>query len=238
MEDALDSIHTYTGAAGYRINRLLREHKGNVSALSDDDQIVVQELDMLFQLVPATTSSMTVWRDMDIEMRTHKQYGFVSTSTNNDHLTSSHPGAEVQCCQYQIHVPAGAKVLPLFKWSVHPNENEVLLPRNSVFKYTGRQIKGGTIWIFLDLILKEQQQEELLDLQEQQQTAHNKHVSEVAALIVDQLNQGQIQRELAEENELFEMDTTLEEFVQQKVAGLAPADVDEIMQLINLTNYS
>lgn len=242
-EDAQEAIETYTGAVGYRINRYLREHR----PLDDQDQRVVEELDKLFENIPPLKTPVTVWRDMDLELHDHLQEGYISTSLDSDQLDSDDEHTEPQCCQYQIEVPAGTKVLPVKKWSVNRNENEVLLPRNSYFRYIGREVKRGAIWIYLRLVDADQVEEMLHAIQQQSEQERERErereskVAETAAHLIQLLQSGQLQEELAEENELFDDDegTTLQEYVHQRALGMIPAtEIPAVLQLIDMANYS
>lgn len=234
-EDSQYAIEIYTGAAGYDINRYLRDHR----PLDDHNQMVVNELDALFSEVPPLKSPITVWRDMDLELHDHIQEGYVSTSTDSDQLDSD-VDTEPQCCQYQIEVPAGAKVLPIKRWSVNRNENEILLPRNSYFRYTGREIKRGAIWIHLELI-NEDQWMKLAAKKRTQAQEKEKVIVETATYIIQLLQSGEIQAQLAEENDLFDEEdhTTLQEYVRQKVQGMIDKKhVESVLGLIDLANYA
>ena len=220
------AISTYTSAHGYDINRMLRTGRiTNPNYIS-----VIQHLDSLFERVPPTTKPITLWRDMDIELHDHIQKGFVSTSLNNDQLDSDSDLDSPVCCQYEIHVPVDAKLLPLLELSEATNEREILLPRNSKFRYVGKEIKRGAIWIYLEL--------ELVGDQSDKETSDDEKIAKLAAIYIDRLNRGEIQSDLEEENLLLDTETTLEEYVRSLVSQHYPKEAKAIMDLINMANYA
>lgn len=230
----IGAIRRYTDAHGYDINASLRSGV----PMSRLNQQAVEVLDDMFERVPPLRTSITVWRDMDIELdKDFISASFVSSTTDNDQLESLDPEAEIVCCQYQIKVPAGTKILPLKKWSVNRNENEILLPRDSAYRYIKREVKRGVIWIYLELIPGSEPEAQAIKVG---MNAHEQEVAAAAAYFINRLQQGEIQEDLELENELFDEDeqTSLHDFVSLQVKSAFPKIHKEVMELIDVVNYS
>lgn len=225
------AIAAYTGPIGYRINRTLRAR--GYKALIPEDKQVVDRLDQIFNEIPPLLMPLTVWRDMDIELHNHTQAGFVSTSTKSDQLDNEGV-SPVVCCQYEIRIPPGAKIIPAKMWSVNPSEEEIILQRDSVFRYVKREIKRGAIWIYLELLLPHQRQDTIDKI-----NSVDKHISDITAYIINKLNSGDMERQLQEENELFETETSLDEYVRQIAMHMSDNSyiADKVIMLVREANY-
>jgi hypothetical protein len=229
-EEEQEAMKMYTTAYGYTINSELRS--GKVSKNTND---VVRVLDSLFAAIPPLDFAITLWRDMDIKLKNYIHQGYTSTTTTSDQLDGTYETAV--CCQYQITVPPGSKILPIQMFSDARSEQEILLPRNSSFTCTGEDIKNNVIWIYLTYSSPEsvdvKDTQMLNSIRADAQRNHTK-----IAAIVDYIQKimatGELQHQMDEENQLFDDKIDIDDFVRNKVHSLSK-DVqctEKIMKLL------
>jgi hypothetical protein len=131
MQKALE----YYTSDGYNyINEYLRD---GVQTFSKKVYPMIQQIDSAFEHVPALTSDITVYRG--IRSSFNIRHDFIEkayTSTTTEILIAIDFNAKRKCCVFKINVPKGKKILPLLTCSENKSETEILLPRNSKFKFT------------------------------------------------------------------------------------------------------
>lgn len=214
-EEEQDAIHTYTTAYGYTINLELRSDK-NSNKISKRTNEIVRVLDGLFMAIPPLDFAITLWRDMDIKLKNYVHQGYTSTTTFNDQLDGTYKTPV--CCQYQITVPPGSKILPIQMFSDARSEQEILLPRNASFTCTGEDIKNNVIWIYLTY-----NPPESIDIKDTKMMNETKKTAEMTALvnhIQSLINTGELQKQLDEENQLFEDSVDINDYIKNKVHSL------------------
>ena len=110
----------------------------------------MQKLDEAFETMPRTPEDMKVARfvrgdvaGMMTPGATFKDNGYVSTTINPDLAFESFEGE----ADWKIHieVPKGSKALYIAEKSEYPWEKELLLPRGSQMKVTGKDPVTKTI---------------------------------------------------------------------------------------------
>jgi len=123
----LTSLTHYTRSAYESINDAL--WNDNVNGYVSK---VVKNIDRAFMDILPTTESITVYRGTGKLNLNIKSY----VSTSIDEMTGLSFVKNKPCCLLRILLPAGSKVLPLWRISASPGELEVLLPRNATFLVT------------------------------------------------------------------------------------------------------
>jgi len=155
-EHIRDSIRVYTGGAGYTINARLRERPWE--GIEEQYQQTIEHLDQAFAGVPNIDRPLQLYRSIDKYFAVnYKSQGFVSASLKKSEALSNTSDIDSKlCCVLEITVPAGAKVLPVAEISEHPDEQEVLLPRNGTLQFiseTTSRVEGEIfIWMYFQYI--------------------------------------------------------------------------------------
>jgi hypothetical protein len=210
----INAIKVYTSAEGYTINSNLRS---GLSVVEYKD--VIDGLDSIFEEIEPLQETMIVYRDMNIELRGYTTLGYTSVTTKSDQLDGSKN--EIVCCMYHITVPPGSKIIDLQKYSSHPSENELLLPRGGQFHYTGQTVKNNVICIFLSYLPPQStiiENNEEQDKLREELTARLNQVNNIVSFIKN--NVETLRQELEDENELFvDEPTDWLVFLRQKVIG-------------------
>ena len=134
---AVEDINDYTGFAFSRINRLIRQHKGNLNDIDDDiaEKKQIKNIDLLFSLVDPITKPITLYRGVKYEQFAKEDYSYVSTSYNMS-APYQYIDKRNHCCLMEITLPVGTKCLFVESVSNYSDEKEVLLPRNGNFVLT------------------------------------------------------------------------------------------------------
>ena len=175
-----NSLQRYTHQFDWKVNQVLMTDKSIVSTESlihpkatDDFDVendleygynhvfnknitdVQRHLDIAFAHVPPLEHTQIVYRGIEYngEKYTHdpiynKQY--ISTTTKIDNAKHFLDNAK-SCCILHITLPKGTRVLPLQRVTLHPNEYEVLLPRNGKLQVY-KQVKNNVYARFSDNI--------------------------------------------------------------------------------------
>jgi len=147
--DMIKTLEIYTGPGYKKINKVLRETKGNIDSLPESDETKkdIMLIDKLFSRADPITEPITLYRGVGREAYTTKQdYAFISASceietavvfTNLYNLElEKKKGERRTCCLIEINVPVGTRCIFLEEISLNPGEKEVLLPRNGKFILT------------------------------------------------------------------------------------------------------
>lgn len=136
-------------------NEPLREEKKINATIMRD----INRMDEIFTKIPPVEFNFVCYRGTSFNFIEDAEVGdivedkgFVSTSLN-EHVTTKFIDAEQNCCHYVIYIPANSRVVPL--WNInfidgvekssyyrYHLQDEILLPRNSKFKYLG-QVKSN-----------------------------------------------------------------------------------------------
>jgi len=134
---AVDDLNDYTGFAFSMINKLIRQHKGDLSKIANDNVVKkqIENIDLLFSLVDPITKPITLYRGVRFEQFASENYSYVSTSYDES-VPMQYIDRKNHCCIIEITVPVGTKCLFLESISRYSNEKEVLLPRNGSFALT------------------------------------------------------------------------------------------------------
>lgn len=100
------------------------------------------KMDRIFAQVPPLPYNLVVYRglsDVDWSEVLYDIDHFVATATN---ASAAKRFAGSDCCYMKIHVPIGAKVLPIsyaHGLTAYPKDLEILLPRQGIFKVIGSE---------------------------------------------------------------------------------------------------
>lgn len=148
------NLETYIASGYHDINRLNRNGKvrpdGNMS--TEDAQEATQHLDSAIAK-HTTEHPIHVWRGIHSGGHSKlklgkniiiKDKGFVSTSTHPDtakHIASNWGKQRKTSHIMHIKIPKGSKALHVPSHTEHSltSENEIILPRNSKFRYEGKE---------------------------------------------------------------------------------------------------
>jgi hypothetical protein len=136
--DIYNSLVKYTDQYGFTLNRQLREH-----TITAESQKMIDDIDLAFLGVPVLQKSLTVYRSLDLYTNfTYRSESYLSTGLALTTLGVGQPtDKSVTCCVLEITIPSGCKVLPLTEISVHPHEQELLLPRDGSLLFISETIK-------------------------------------------------------------------------------------------------
>jgi hypothetical protein len=131
----VEALKSYTGFGFSRINKILRDTKGNIESIDEGDKTKreVMLIDALFSLADPLTEPITLYRGVRLEAFTKEDYGFISTTYNIQQASNY---ANLKCCIMEINVPVGTRCIFVEKISHYEHEKEVLLPRNGKFVLT------------------------------------------------------------------------------------------------------
>lgn len=86
----------------------------------------VKDIDAIFDLMPATSSVVTLHRGAAGVFKKNASY---SSMTLSKRVAKDFVDSKTGCCVTTIRLPPGSKMIPLFGISRYPVELEVLLPR-------------------------------------------------------------------------------------------------------------
>jgi len=140
-EEIKSSLISYTDGYGYDINKMLR-----MGIINN----IIKNIDEAFIGVPITDNPILLYRTIDNNFNlTYRSEGYISTSTT---LTTA--GTDGNCCILKITVPSGSRILPLKIISVNPNEDEVLLNRNSSLQFISeyQETIKGDIYNIINMV--------------------------------------------------------------------------------------
>lgn len=157
-KDACEGISDYTNDDASVINNYLRkgEMKGDPSSVSYKNQLrstkeAVDNLDKAFEVMPRVPEDVQVTRFVSSDVAdmlnpgvAFQDKGFVSTTIKPDLEFESYDGNSDW--RINIGVPKGSKGIYIKDKSVRPSENELLLPRGSQMKITGKDPKTKTVY--------------------------------------------------------------------------------------------
>jgi hypothetical protein len=97
----------------------------------------IRSLDYIFESCPLTTEDMYVYRGVtisDLNQFSTKFGTFVSVTVN---LHIAKQFAPKNCCVFKIKIPKGSRLLSVRDLSRYPEQEELMLPRGSIFKPNG-----------------------------------------------------------------------------------------------------
>lgn len=147
-DQEIEAVRFYTSAYGYKINKNLRNNQEN-----KDYQNTIAIIDNLFEKIPATNQSIIVYRNIDEEYKTYISNAYTSTTTDLNTLVDINiPITQNNDCILEITISSGIKILPIAKYSEHPSELEILLPRNINLSITNKTTKYGVTYIYITCI--------------------------------------------------------------------------------------
>jgi len=144
---ACEGISDYSKDDSSEINRHLR---GQTTENIGEVYAKVQKLDKAFEVMPRTPEDMKVARFVRGDVAglmtpgtTFKDNGFISTTIDPDMSFESFEGE----ADWKIHiaVPKGSKAIYVAEKSQYPWEQELLLPRGSQMRVTGKDPKTKVI---------------------------------------------------------------------------------------------
>lgn len=157
-KSACEGISDYTYDDASVINNYLRrgEMRGDSSSVSYKNQLrntkeAVDNLDKAFEIMPRVPEDIQVTRFVSSDVANmlnpgieFQDKGFVSTTIKPDLEFESYDGNSDW--KINIGVPKGSKGIYVKDKSVRPSENELLLPRGSQMKITGKDPKTKTVY--------------------------------------------------------------------------------------------
>ena len=122
----------------------------NKDKLSGKIKNYVNLIDIAFKNAPPTKESLILYRGIQLNKKIETDFTsktYVSTSSNKSTSLSFSGYKSNKCCFFEITVPKGSRVLPLMYLSLHSQEMEILLSRNSEYKIVKHSFtpKGNTI---------------------------------------------------------------------------------------------
>lgn len=144
----IDSVNEYTNEAYKSINRSLR----NNVPLSDENQEIVNNIDMMIQQVEPILSPVLLYRGVSQQSYAKSDGAFISASYDE---TIANRFGKRHCCTLVFNIPAGSKILFIESISDHPDEKEVLIDRFGQFNVTlvkELSTLGGRDKIFISYI--------------------------------------------------------------------------------------
>ena len=155
------SILFYTGfsAKFVKFNEYIRRPSPkSYAAIGKNDSNVKQFVDDLNAFIlaaPKSASPIRAYRgtgDYEIPIENGKfvMKGFTGTSLNPE--TAAGFSQSTNCCLYELELPAGTPFLDLQSISKVPEEEEILIPSNAEFNFTGKKkitIEGKSYNIFV-----------------------------------------------------------------------------------------
>ncbi len=94
----------------------------------------LRALDYAFEHCPLLEKELTVYRGVTVKELSHfsTQFGTYVSVTTNLHVAKQF--APNECCIFKIRLPKGSRVLALRGISLFPEQEELLLPRGTIFK--------------------------------------------------------------------------------------------------------
>ena len=129
----IDALKYYTDDGYEPINNYLRYGGDKYSHKIHNS---IELIDGIFKSVPPLTENVIVYRGIKSSFMIDASFiekSFVSTTVDTS-IASEY--ANQKCCFFKIYIPKGTRVIPLVSCSENASELEVLLPRNSHFKFT------------------------------------------------------------------------------------------------------
>lgn len=142
----IESVRKYTEDSYSSINNSIRENK----PFSTEDQLIVNDLDELFNKVEPITETLTLYRGVNTIKQVKADGAFISSSYS---WNQAEQFAQRECCLVVFNIPPGTKVLFIESISSRPLEREVLIDRLGDFSITLVQegIKEKSLSHILDI---------------------------------------------------------------------------------------
>lgn len=127
------ALEYYTSDGYEYINDYLRH---GVKTYSTKVYPIIQQIDSAFAHAPPLTNDIIVYRGIRSSFNIHHDFTEKAYTSTSDELDIAIDfNGRRKCCVFRIHVPKGQKILPLITCSENKSEAEILLPRNSHFKF-------------------------------------------------------------------------------------------------------
>lgn len=133
----IKALQVYTGSNYAAVNNVLRssEEATLVHKMSVLDTI--RTIDEIFRGIPPLQHDVVLWRGIRMKPKVLENFtepGYISASFDQ-HVVYEFMDKEYRCCVFQIMVPKGTHVIPMYTCSTAFFEQEVLLPRGGRIKF-------------------------------------------------------------------------------------------------------
>lgn len=144
-KDTVQALKYYTGNGYEDMNSQL--NKGKLTGKIKNYVILIDEA---FKNAPPTKDSFVLYRGIKLHKKIETDFTsktYVSTSSDKNTSLGFNAHKSYKCCFFEITVPKGARLLPLMYLSLHSQEMEILLSRDSYYKIVKHSFtpKGNTI---------------------------------------------------------------------------------------------
>lgn len=127
----VNALKTYTGTSYATVNTVLRADETAILGQKMSVSDTISTVDEIFRNVPPLQHDIVLWRGIRMKPKVLENFtepAYISTSFNQD-VAYEFVDKEYRCCVFQIRVPKGTHVIPLYTCSNAFFEEEVLLPR-------------------------------------------------------------------------------------------------------------
>lgn len=136
-KSVLKVLKRYTTSGYFLTNIILRSDGHDVKSKKVVDACMrdVHVLDQIFQDIPPLKKNIRLWRGVQMDRKIPDQFidkGYISTTVDRD-VALAFSRRDKDGTLFEIHIPKGTHVMPLYTVSMISPEIEVLLPRYGAY---------------------------------------------------------------------------------------------------------
>lgn len=136
----IQALQTYSNSSFAIINKVLRSsHEPTILDVDKYDEFVniINLIDEVFEGIPPLDEDVILWRGVTMKEKLPDNFidcAYMSTTIDKNVALKFSQYQVHTCCLFEVAVPKGTKVIPLYSIATYEEEWEVLLPRNGVYK--------------------------------------------------------------------------------------------------------
>jgi len=136
-KSVLKVLKRYTTTGYFLTNTVLRSDGHDVKSKKVVDACMrdVRVIDQVFKGIPPLKKNIRLWRGVKMDQKMPDQFidkGYISTTVDRD-VALAFSRRDGEGTLFEIHVPRGTRVMPLYTVSMISPEIEVLLPRYGTY---------------------------------------------------------------------------------------------------------
>lgn len=149
----INALKVYTGSGYLEINKILRESNTITKNNYDEKMIpIINLIDYIFRNIPPIEENIILWRGVKLHEKIITNFvekGYVSTTLDKSIAYRFSGQQKYKCCLFEIFVPKGTRIIPVYTCSEISNEIEAILPRDGIYTITKSDFtpKKNTIMI-------------------------------------------------------------------------------------------